>query len=140
MTFPAFLRPGDERWDIAVQAARYGFAGMVITLMVAASYWAIAEFLSVDPMVSLTIVFIVFTFISYITHGAFSFRGHGSRDQQHLRLLRFSIVNILGFATNQFFVWLLVKRLDGPTWWPVIPIIFFTPVITFALHRKWVFG
>ena len=129
-----------EHRRVVVQAARYGFAGMVITLLVAASYWAIAEFLNVDPMVSLTIVFLFFTIVSYFAHGAFSFRGHGERDRQHIRLLRFLIVNLIGFGTNQFFVWLLVKHLDGPTWWPVIPIIFVTPLLTFALHRRWVFA
>ncbi len=138
---PTAMLPLDrERRTIALQAMRYGLAGMIITLLVAASYWAIAEFLGVDPMVSLTIVFIVFTFVSFFTHGAFSFRGHGARDRQHIRLTRFLIVNLIGFATNQLFVWFLVKHLGGPNWWPVIPIIFVTPVLTFLLHRRWVFG
>ena len=135
---PGFADP--ERRQLLWQAYRYAFAGGVITLLVAGTYWAITEFLGVDPMVSLTVVFLFFTAVSYVTHGAFSFRGHGARDRHHVRLARFLIVNILGFATNQFFVWLLVKKLGGPTWWPVIPIIFVTPVLTFALHRKWVFG
>lgn len=130
----------EERRNVMIQAARYAFAGFVITLLVAASYWAIAEFLHVDPMLSLTVVFLFFTAVSYVTHGAFSFRGHGSRDRHHVRAPRFLLINILGFCTNQFFVWLLVKQLDGPTWWPVIPIIFVTPLLTFALHRKWVFA
>lgn len=130
----------EERRSVLIQAARYAFAGFVITLLVAASYWAIAEFLRVDPMLSLTIVFLFFTVVSYVTHGAFSFRGHGGRDRQHVRATRFLIINVLGFVTNQFFVWLLVKQLGGPTWWPVIPIIFVTPVLTFALHRRWVFA
>jgi len=129
-----------ERRAVFTQAARYAFAGMAITLLVAGSYWAIAEFLRVDPMVSLLAVFIVFTFVSYFTHGTFSFRGHGDRDRQHVRLGRFLVVNIIGLATNQFFVWLLVKHWHGPNWWPVIPIIFVTPVLTFVLHRRWVFG
>lgn len=140
MNFPAFVRAERQHLAVVVQAARYGFAGMVITLLVAASYWAIAEFLKVDPMVSLAIVFLFFSVVSYYTHGSFSFRGYGERDRQHVRLVRFIIVNLLGFATNQFFVWLLVKKLHGPTWWPVIPIIFATPLLTFTLHRKWVFG
>ena len=124
---------------VAMQAARYALAGIVITLLVAASYWAIAEYLDVDPMLSLTIVFVFFTVVSYFAHGEFSFRGHGDRDRQHVRLFRFLLVNLLGFASNQFFVWLLVKKLGGPNWWPVIPIIFVTPVLTFALHRRWVY-
>jgi putative flippase GtrA len=91
-------------------------------------------------MVSLTLVFLVFSGISYLAHGAFSFRGHGSRDQQHIRATRFLFVNIIGFLLNQFFVWMLVKQLGGPTWWPIIPFIFVTPWVTFALHRRWVYG
>ncbi|MEO6255755.1 MAG: GtrA family protein [Sphingomicrobium sp.] len=141
LTSISALLPDDpERRAVALQAVRYAFAGMVITVFVAASYWAIAEFFGVDPMVSLTLVFLFFTVVSYFTHGSFSFRGHGERDRQHIRLARFLVVNLIGFATNQAFVWLLVKHLHGPTWWPVIPIIFVTPVLTFMLHRRWVFG
>ena len=53
---------------------------------------------------------------------------------------RFMVVNIIGFLVNQFFVWLLVKQLGGPTWWPTIPIIFVTPLLTFALHRRFVYS
>jgi putative flippase GtrA len=129
-----------ERRAVAVQAARYAFAGALITVLVAASYWAIAEFLHVDPMLSLTLVFLFFTGVSYVTHGAYSFRGHGARDRTYVRATRFLIINVLGFLSNQFFVWLLVKQLDGPTWWPTIPIIFVTPLLTFTLHRRWVFA
>lgn len=124
----------------AMQVARYALAGFVITLLVAAGYWAIADLLHIDPMISLTIVFIVFSFIGYFTHGAFSFRGHGARDRHHVRVSRFFIVSIVGFGFNQFFVWLLVKQLGGPTWWPIIPIVFVTPLLTFTLHRKWVYS
>ena len=129
----------DHRTVVA-QAARYGFAGMVITVLFSASYWAVTEYLHIDPMISLTIVFLVFTVVSYFTHGAFSFHGHGERDRQHVRLVRFLVVNLIGFALNQLFVWLLVKHLGGPTWWPVVPFIFVTPLLTFVLHRRWVFG
>jgi putative flippase GtrA len=125
---------------MAMQAARYAFAGIIITLLVAASYWAIAELLHVDPMVSLTIVFVCFTLVSYVTHGAFTFRGHGARDRHHVRVSRFFLVNIIGFAINQFFVWLLVKHLGGPTWWPMVPMVFVTPLLTFVLNRKWVYS
>ena len=72
-----------EHRTVLVQLVRYAFAGFAITLLVAGSYWAIAEYLHVDPMVSLTIVFIFFSVVSYFTHGAFSFRGHGERDRHH---------------------------------------------------------
>lgn len=140
MPLNAILPLDSERRLMAAQAARYALAGLVITILFSASYWAVTELGGIDPMVSLTIVFLVFTAISYLTHGAFSFRGYGARDRQHVRASRFLLVNIVGFLLNQAFVWFLVKYLGGPTWWPIVPFILLTPWVTFALHRKWVFG
>ena len=135
----ALRQLNDERATIA-QMARYAIAGGAITVLVAASYWALAEFARIDPMVSLAIVFVFFSIVSYIVHGLFSFRGHGARDRHHVRGVRFLAVNVIGFLVNQFFVWLLVKQMGGPTWWPTIPIIFVTPLLTFALHRRYVYS
>lgn len=126
--------------DILGQMVRFGLTGGLLTLLVAGGYWVVATLFGVDPMVSLTLNFLVFTTLGYILHSRFSFRGHGSRDQAGARTLKFLTVNCIGFASNQFFVWLLVNQLGGPTWWPVIPIIFVTPLLTFALNRQWVFG
>ena len=129
-----------ERRTALVQLVRYGIAGLLITLGVASSYWAVTDLLHIGPMISFTIVFIIFSGISYITHGEYSFRGHGSRDQHHIRMGRFFAINLLGFLVNQGFIWLLVKQLDGPTWWPTIPMVFVTPLLTFALHRRFVYA
>ena len=37
-------------------------------------------------------------------------------------------------------VWLLVERLDGPNWWPILPNVFLVPLVTFGLHRRWTYG
>lgn len=129
-----------ERRTVLLQLVRYALAGFAITLLVAGSYWAITDLLHVDPMISFTLVFIVFSIISYVTHGEFSFKGHCERDRHHIRLSRFLAVNILGFLINQGFIWLLVKQLDGPTWWSTIPMVFVTPLITFSLHRRFVYS
>lgn len=125
---------------MAVHAIRYAVAGLVITVAFSVCYWAVAELLRVDPNVALALVFVVFSVVSFVAHGRFSFAGHGERDRPHVRLTRFFIVNILGFLANQFFVWLLVKRLGGATWWPIIPFVFVTPWLTFVLHRRWVYA
>jgi putative flippase GtrA len=122
------------------QMIRFGLTGGLLTLLVAGGYWVVATLFHVEPMLSLTLNFIVFTGVGYVLHSRWSFKGHGSRDRAATRTLRFIIVNCTGFAVNQFFVWLLVKQMGGPTWWPVIPIVFVTPLLTFALNRKWVFG
>ena len=136
----AFNKIEPERRTVLVQLARYGVAGLLITLAVAASYWAITDLVHVDPMISFTIVFVIFSVISYFTHGEFSFRGHGARDQHHIRMGRFLAVNLIGYLVNQGFIWLLVKQLHGPTWWPTIPMVFVTPLLTFTLHRRFVYS
>jgi putative flippase GtrA len=122
------------------QLVRFGLTGGLLTVLVAGGYWLVADLFHVEPMLSLTLNFIVFTALGYILHSRFSFRGHGSRDSPSVRTARFFTVNVIGFLSNQFFVWLLVKHLNGPTWWPVLPILFVTPLLTFALNRRWVFA
>ena len=122
------------------QVIRFGLTGLLLTVLVAAAYWAIAEFTGIDPLLSMTLVYLTFTGVGYLLHSRWSFKGHGDRNNAGLRTTRFFVVNTLGFVVNQFFVWLLTKYLGGPVWWPVIPVIFVTPVLTFSLNRKWVFG
>ena len=126
--------------EIVGQLVRFALTGGLLTVLVAGGYWFVADVLGVEPMLSLTLNFIVFTGLGYLLHSRFSFRGHGSRDNAAARTVRFFTVNVIGFLSNQFFVWLLVKQLGGPTWWPVLPILFVTPLLTFALNRRWVFA
>lgn len=136
---PLSRLPAEHR-ALAAQLLRFGLTGGLLTLLVAGGYWLLAEFAGVEPMLSLTLNFLVFTALGYLLHSRISFRGHGSRDRAHVRTLRFLTVNVIGFLSNQFFVWLLVKHLGGPTWWPVLPIVLVTPLLTFALNRRWVFA
>jgi putative flippase GtrA len=130
----------DDRAVLLGQIVRFGLTGGLLTILVAFGYWAIATVFAIDPNLSLLIVFVVASGLGYLLHSRWSFKGHGSRDQAHIRSMRFAITNSLGFLSNQFFVWLLVKHFGGPTWWPVIPIVLITPVLTFTLNRRWVFG
>jgi putative flippase GtrA len=122
------------------QVIRFGLTGVLLTLLVAGGYWILADVFGVEPMLSMTINYLVFTCLGYVLHSRFSFRGHGERDRPHVRTVRFFTVNTAGFLANQFFIWLLVKHLGGPVWWSVIPIVFVTPLLTFSLNRRWVFA
>ena len=130
----------ERHGEIFGQLVRFALTGGLLTVLVAAGYWFVAAVLGVEPMLSLTLNFLVFTGLGYILHSRFSFRGYGTRGNAAARTVRFFTVNVIGFLTNQFFVWLLVKQLGGPTWWPVLPILFVTPFLTFALNRRWVFA
>ena len=128
-----------ERRTVLLQLIRYALAGLAITLAAAASYWAIADLLHVDPMLSYTIVFIIFSGISYVTHGEFSFKGHGERDRHHIRMGRFfAIMCSDSWSTRASLA--ARQALDGPTWWPTIPMVLVTPLLTFVLHRRFVYA
>lgn len=129
-----------ERRALLLQAMRYAIAGGLITLAFAACYWVVATLFHVDANLALALVFVVFSGISYVTHGKYSFEDHGARDNQHVRVVKFFVINLLGFALNQLFVWFFVKHLGGPTWWPIPPIVALTPLVTFSLHRRWVYA
>ena len=129
-----------KRKEVIGQLVRFALTGGLLTVLVAGGYWLVAHFLGVEPMLSMTLNYVVFTALGYVLHSRFSFRGHGERDRPAVRTVRFFTVNTSGFLANQFFIWLLVKQLGGPLWWPVIPIVFVTPLLTFALNRRWVFA
>ena len=129
-----------ETRAVAGQVVRYAVSGLVITILFAFSYWALAEWGGIAPMIALTIAFLVFTAISYLTHSRYTFRGHGSRDRTALRTTRFLVTNIVGYLVNQAWVWWLVEHLEGATWWPTIPMVLVTPWLTFLMQRKWVYA
>ena len=123
-----------------LQLIRYAIIGGLITALGQAIYFFGVEWGGLDPNLSIAIAFVIGVAVGYFAHGSISFAGHGSRDDHAKMGLRFIAVNLFGFALNSFFVWLLVKALGGPTWWPIVPNIFVTPLATFAMHRRWTFG
>ena len=130
----------EKHRELLGQLVRFGLTGALLTLLVAGSYWVLATPFGIEPLTAMTIAFLVVTGIGYLLHSNFSFRGHGSRDRPALRTARFFTVNVLGFLANQLFIFVLVKQMGGPTWWPIPFIVFVTPLLTFTLNRKWVFG
>ena len=88
---PQWERLDAETRAVAGQVVRYAVSGLLITLGVAFTYWALTEWAEIAPLVSNTIAFVGFTFVSYLTHSRFTFRGHGSRDQPMARQMRFFV-------------------------------------------------
>ena len=129
-----------EQRAALIQLVRYGLIGAAITTGGQAIYYALAESRTTSPLVAIAIAWIVGVIVGYFAHGWISFAGHGTRDDHAGMSLRFVAVNLIGYAINSFWVWLLVERLGGATWWPIIPNIALTPLMTFWLHRRWTFS
>jgi len=126
--------------DVYGQLVRYGATGLLITALGAALYWVTATLLGVAPLLANVLAYAFCVALGYVLHSRWSFRGHGRRDNPARTTSRFFLVSLVSFGLNSLFVWLLTGPMGGPTWWPVVPMLFVTPFVTFALNRRWVFG
>ena len=128
-----------ERMALLGQLFRYGITGALASVVNIGIYHLLVKLAALDPNLAWTIGFIGAAATGYVAHGKWSFRGHGSRDRQAVRMIRFAIVSLVSFALNSFWVWMLVQHLDLPIWAPYPLILCVTPLLVFWLNRQWVF-
>jgi putative flippase GtrA len=120
------------------QLVRFTVVGLSIAVVYSAIYWYLATYV-MPPVAAVVIAFLVSVSIGFVLHSRWSFRGHGQREDHALKV-KFVLVQLSGFVLNEIFTWVLTGPLvNGPTWWPLIPAIFVTPLATFALNRQLVF-
>lgn len=139
----------DRTREVFWQLVRFGIAGGLATALYTAVYWPVATYghrvLRVGsgaewPLIGNVLGYLAAMVSGYFLHSRWSFRGHGSRDDEVATSSRFFAVSLVSFALNSAFVWVLTgPLLHGATWWPLVPILFVTPLVTFALNRLWVF-
>ena len=119
------------------QLVRFGIVGLSLAVLYSAIYWYLATYY-MPPVVAVVIAFLVSVSIGFVLHSRWSFRGHGKRED-HAMKVKFLAVQTSGFLLNEAFTWVLTGPLHGPTWWPLIPAIFVTPMATYLLNRQLVF-
>ena len=120
------------------QLVRFALVGLFLAAIYSAIYWYLATYV-MSPLLAVLIAFLVSVTIGFVLHSRWSFRGHGKREDHAMRV-KFFAVQFSGFLLNEAFTWALTGPLvRGPTWWPLIPAIFVTPLATFALNRQLVF-
>ena len=124
------------------QLIRFGLVGGFVTGLYALVYSPLAKFGIASPQIANLCGYFVAMVTGYLLHSRWSFRGHGKRDNAARTTGRFFIVSLVSLGLNAVFVFILTDSmmLGGPWWWPLIPILFVTPLVTFTLNRQWVFG
>ena len=122
------------------QITRFVITGGIVTALGAIAYWVPATFMGVAPLLANFFGYLVAMVSGYVMHSQWSFKGHGTRDDPVRTTTRFFIVSLVSLGLNSLWVWLFTGLLHGPTWWPLIPMVFVTPAVTFLLNRQWVFG
>jgi len=120
------------------QLLRFAVVGFSLAGVYSAIYWYLATYV-MAPVVAVVIAFLISASIGFVLHSRWSFRGHGRSEDNQLKV-KFLLVQGSGFLLNEIFTWVLTGPLvRGPTWWPLIPAIFVTPLATFILNRQLVF-
>jgi putative flippase GtrA len=125
--------------DIGGQATRFLIVGGLCTSLSAAIYW-IAVQLSVEPLLASVIGHLVGLLIGFRLHAQWTFAGTARATRTAAENLRFVLVSLSGLLCNLVWVQLLVHVAGAPDWAPIVPMIFVTPALTFAVNRSWVFG
>ena len=122
------------------QLWRYGVSGGLTTALNVGIYWVVAVPLGVAPLLANLLGYLAAVASGYVLHSRWSFRGHGRRDDPVRTTSRFFITSLISLGLNSLWVWLLTGYFQLAPSWPTLPMLFVTPLVIFALYRRWVFA
>jgi putative flippase GtrA len=125
---------------IAGQLFRFIISGGIVTALGVGVYALVALVLKWHPQLGNLLAYLTAAGTGYVLHSRWSFRGHGRRDSLARTGSRFLIVSLISLGLNSFWVWVLTEPLALSPAWPILPMLFVTPLVTFTLNRQWVFA
>ncbi len=127
------------RHKLAWQLLRYVMVGGVLAGLTAMTYLIPAILFGVPPLVANFMAYLVAVCVGFVLHSRLSFGGYGTRDRPGLRVGRFFAVSLVSLVLNSLFVEGLTGLAGLSPWWPIVPMLLVTPLVSFALNRQWVF-
>ena len=127
-----------ERRAVLAQLVRFILTGGFVTALGVGVYAIVALGLRWHPQIDNVLGYLVAMGTGYVLHSNWSFRDHGA-ERDHRTKVRFVIVSLISLALNSFWVWLLTEPFHLKPEWPILPMVFVTPAVTFLLNRQWVF-
>jgi len=119
------------------QLVRFGIVGLASTFVYALVYWPLATY-AIPPVLASIAGFLVAVVFGYVFHSRWSFKGHEAEGGVGTQS-KFVAVQSVGMAMNAGFIWVITGPLHQQTWVPLLPVVFVTPLVTFALNRYLVF-
>ena len=127
-----------ERRTVLAQLARFIVSGAFVTALGVGVYALVALVLRWHPQLGNLLAYLIAMATGYVMHSRWSFRDHGG-ERTHATRVRFVIVSLISLGLNSLWVYLITGPLGlGPAW-PIVPMLFVTPAVTFILNRQWVF-
>jgi putative flippase GtrA len=133
-----FSKLDAQQRAVAGQLVRFVVSGAFVTALGVAVYALVALVFRWNPQLANLLAYLTAMATGYVMHSRWSFRGHGTRNAT--TSVKFVIVSLVSLAMNSGWIALITGPLGlGPAW-PIIPMLFVTPAVTFLLNRKWVFA
>lgn len=129
-----------EHRTVIAQLLRFVVSGGLVTVLGVGVYALVALVLKWHPQIGNLLAYLAAAGTGYVLHSRWSFRGHGRRDNLARTGSRFLIVSFVSLGLNSFWVWLMTGPLALSPAWPILPMLFLTPLVTFTLNRQWVFA
>ena len=129
-----------EHRTIAAQFFRFVVSGGLVTALGVGVYALVALVLEWHPQIGNLLAYLAAAGTGYVLHSRWSFRDHGRRGNLARTGSRFMIVSFISLGLNSFWVWVLTEPLALSPAWPILPMLFVTPLVTFTLNRQWVFA
>ena len=127
-----------ERRAIVGQLFRFLVSGGIVTALGVGVYALVALVLRWHPQLGNLLAYVTAMATGYMLHSRWSFRDHGG-TRSGGTMARFVTVSLISLALNSFWVWILTEPLNLSPAWPIAPMLFVTPLVTFTLNRQWVF-
>lgn len=121
------------------QFARFAASGAIVTGIASGTYCVLAK-LYMSPVAANLCGWVLATVAGYYLHKHWSFRDRARPGKALRTTSRFFVVSLVGLAMNTAFVWLMTHVLGYSVFASVLPLVFVTPLVTFALNRCWVFA
>lgn len=124
---------------LIVQFSKFSFSGVFLTAFYAVIYLPLSS--HVAPLTAHFVAYGIAIALGFFINRFWSFRGYGGKNSLLSNAARFSIVSLVGLALNSMFVWGLTSSpVNGSNWWPLVPIVLVTPMVTFLFNRIWAFS
>ncbi|MBA3512725.1 MAG: GtrA family protein [Sphingomonas sp.] len=127
-----------ERRAMLSQLLRFLISGALVTILGVAVYALVAVALRWHPQLGNLLAYLVAMATGYVMHSRWSFRDHGQRTKG--TAVRFVVVSLISLGLNSLWIALVTGPLGLGPEWPILPMLFVTPAVTFLLNRHWVFG
>lgn len=124
------------------QLIRFGISGGISTVVYSAVYLPLADHVLARGWAVLAVppAFLVAVTVGFFLHSAWSFKGHGTRENSGKQHAKFVLVQLFGLLLNAAFTWTMTGLMHLPNWAPLIPVVTVIPLVTFTINRQWVFG